>query len=86
MYFISKGTTLFHRFTAEEKAKRPQVSHMPFSFGPRNCIGMRFALLEIKIVLIELLKRYTFVRTADTEVLSLCIVRSTAYYTHINIA
>ena len=62
---------LFHRFTAEERAKRPQMCHMPFGFGPRNCIGMRFALLEAKIALIELLKRYTFVRTADTEVLSL---------------
>jgi cytochrome P450 len=29
---------------------------------------MRFALLEIKIALIELLKRYTFVRAPDTEV------------------
>ena len=29
---------------------------------------MRFALLEAKIALIELLKRYNFVRAADTEV------------------
>ena len=29
---------------------------------------MRFALLEAKMALIELLKRYTFVRTPDTEV------------------
>ena len=41
---------------------------MPFGFGPRNCIGMRFALLEAKMVLIELLKRYTFIRAPDTEV------------------
>ncbi len=41
---------------------------MPFGFGPRNCVGMRFALLEAKIALIELLKRYTFVRAPDTEV------------------
>ena len=58
----------FARFTAEEKAKRPQLSHMPFGFGPRNCIGMRFALLEAKMALIELLKKYTFVRAPDTEV------------------
>ena len=29
---------------------------------------MRFALLEAKIALMELLKRYTFVRAPDTEV------------------
>ncbi len=29
---------------------------------------MRFALLETKIALIELLKRYTFVRAPDTQV------------------
>ena len=57
-----------YRFTPEERAKRPQLAHMPFGFGPRNCIGMRFALLEAKIALIELLKRYTFVRAPDTEV------------------
>jgi cytochrome P450 len=58
----------FGRFTAEEKAKRPQLSHMPFGFGPRNCIGMRLALLQAKIALIELLKRYTFIRAPETEV------------------
>ena len=61
------------RFKAEERAKRPQLSHMPFGFGPRNCIGMRFAMLEAKMALIELLKRYSFVRAPDTEVIIVII-------------
>ena len=56
------------RFTAEERAKRPQLCHIPFGFGPRSCIGMRFALLTVKAALIELLKKYSFMKAPDTEV------------------
>ena len=66
---VLKFDVNFDRFTAEEKAKRPQLCHMPFGFGPRSCIGMRLALLEAKIALIELLKRYTFIRAPETEVI-----------------
>ncbi len=54
------------RFTDKEKAKR--LCYLPFGHGPRNCIGSRFALLEAKIALIEVLRKYSFVRAADTEV------------------
>ena len=59
---------VFYRFRADEKAKRPQLCHIPFGYGPRSCIGMRFALLEAKMALIELMKRFSFVRALDTEV------------------
>ena len=60
--------TIATRFTAEAKASRPQLAHMPFGWGPRNCIGMRFALLGTKIAIMEILKKFSFVRGPETEV------------------
>ena len=57
-----------YRFTPEEKAKLHPLAHMPFGWGPRNCLGMRFALLEIKFALISILRKYKFVRAPEMEV------------------
>ena len=41
-------------------------TYMPFCHGPQNCIGMRFALLEIKVTQVRLLKKYKLERTEET--------------------
>ena len=57
-----------YRFSSENKSKIQPFTYLPFSDGPRNCIGMRFALMEIKMVLIQILRRHKFVRFPDTQV------------------
>ena len=58
-----------HRFTPEEKAKRHPFAYIPFGYGPRICIGMKFALLEAKMALIEIVSKFRIVLAPETKVI-----------------
>lgn len=47
------------RFLPERKKDHHPMAYLPFGAGPRNCLGMRFARLEIKLVIACMLKDYS---------------------------
>ncbi|XP_032823098.1 cytochrome P450 3A56-like [Petromyzon marinus] len=56
------------RFSKEAREQRDQYCYLPFGAGPRNCIGMRFALINVKIAIVSLLRRFTFVTCPETKI------------------
>ncbi|XP_053317321.1 cytochrome P450 3A9-like [Spea bombifrons] len=54
------------RFSKENKAIQNPYTFLPFGDGPRNCIGMRFALLSMKVAITVLLQNFNFRPCKDT--------------------
>ncbi len=45
------------RFSAKESAGRPHGAYFPFAAGPRQCIGMGFAMMELQLILTTILQQ-----------------------------
>ncbi|XP_055605540.1 cytochrome P450 4d1-like [Uranotaenia lowii] len=69
IYFMGRDPNYFERpleFIPERFAGEKSVEkfnpykYIPFSAGPRNCIGQKFALNEVKSVISKLLRHYQF--------------------------
>ncbi|NXL84313.1 C340 protein, partial [Alectura lathami] len=56
------------RFSKENRENVDTYTFLPFGAGPRNCIGMRFALLIMKMAVVVLLQNFSFRPCKDTPV------------------
>ncbi|XP_069131897.1 cytochrome P450 3A2-like [Argopecten irradians] len=56
------------RFSPTEKAKYDPMDYMPFGYGPRNCIGMRLALLEAKMALADFVRNFRISVGSKTDI------------------
>ena len=56
------------RFNEENRRNIDPDTYLPFGIGPRNCIGSRFALMELKAIIYYLTLNFKFEVTAKTQI------------------
>ncbi|XP_023564450.1 cytochrome P450 3A6-like isoform X1 [Octodon degus] len=56
------------RFSKKNKNNIDPYIYLPFGTGPRNCIGMRFALLNMKLAIIRVLQNFSFQTCKETQI------------------
>lgn len=66
-YFPNPSKYDPERFNEENKDSIPPYAYIPFGMGPRNCLGERFGILQVKLGLIHFLKGHYVEVCAETQ-------------------
>ncbi|XP_051017152.1 cytochrome P450 3A9 [Acomys russatus] len=56
------------RFSKKNQDSIDPYTYLPFGNGPRNCLGMRFALMNMKVALVTLMQNFSFQPCKETQV------------------
>lgn len=67
-YFPNPETFNPERFSDQNRKNIEPGYYVPFGIGPRACIGGRFALMEVKLIIYYMLTQFTFRSSSQTEI------------------
>ncbi|XP_077491145.1 cytochrome P450 4V2-like [Amblyomma americanum] len=70
-HFHEPNSFLPERFLSGEFSERHPYSYVPFSAGPKNCLGQRFFVLEAKLLLAKVLSKFSVESTKPVEELKI---------------
>ena len=68
LYWENPNSFNPNRFLNKKITEEIRQIYFPFGAGPRMCSGMNFALMEMALILVKLLKKYSVERTGERPI------------------